>query len=54
MSESRRSLATAIGVCVLIALLVFGCQRNLLYFPDKAALARVIGEKLAEKKQKPA
>ena len=39
MSGPRRSLAVAIGICALIAVFIFGCQRNLLYFPDTTRLA---------------
>lgn len=38
MSRPRRSLAAAVGICVVIALFIFGCQRSLLYFPDTAHL----------------
>ena len=37
MSGLTGPLAAAIGVYVLIALVMFGCQRSLLYFPDKTA-----------------
>lgn len=32
------TLAVALGVYLLIALLMFGCQRSFLYFPDKSSL----------------
>lgn len=37
MSGLRRPLPARIGICVLIALVMFGCQRSFLYFPDKTA-----------------
>ena len=37
MSGPRRALPAEIGVYLLIALVTFGCQRSLLYFPDKTA-----------------
>ena len=38
MSGLTKPLAAAIGVYVLIALVMFGCQRSFLYLPDKTAL----------------
>jgi fermentation-respiration switch protein FrsA (DUF1100 family) len=38
MSGLTTPLAAAIGVYVLIALVMFGCQRSFLYLPDKTAL----------------
>jgi len=37
MSGLTRPLAAATGVYVLIALVMFGCQRSFLYFPDNTA-----------------
>jgi fermentation-respiration switch protein FrsA (DUF1100 family) len=39
MSGFTGPLAVAIGIYVLIALVMFGCQRSFLYFPDKTAAA---------------
>jgi len=38
MSGLARPLAVAIGLYLLIALVMFGCQRSFLYHPDKTAL----------------
>ncbi len=38
MSGLTRPLTAVIGVYLLIALVMFGCQRSFLYFPDKTAL----------------
>ncbi len=38
MSGLTTPLAAAIGIYVLIALVMFGCQRSFLYLPDKTAL----------------
>ena len=37
MSGLTTTLATALGLYLLLALFMFGCQRSFLYFPDKTA-----------------
>ncbi len=36
MSGLTTTLATAVGIYLLLALFMFGCQRSFLYFPDKS------------------